>query len=104
MYSTVKESNVETDCGKGCCGITKHDTSKKTSKDCCPNGSCNPFQSCGCCFGFEISEFDFQFFVLPSSNQVGYSSIKNELSNYHSDYFHPPEMVSRQFICLTGIN
>ena len=94
LLSNAKESTIETACNKECCGINKHSKSKKTSKDCCPNGACNPFQSCGCCFGFQISEFDFQFFSLSTSNKSIYTSLSNELSNYHSDYFHPPEFAS----------
>jgi hypothetical protein len=78
---------------KGCCHKCCHQTTNEESNTCCPTNACNPFQLCGCCFGFNTNTQTFNFNINPDAIgwlTAGHSKL---ISGYYPDNFQPPEMI-----------
>lgn len=96
MPQPLIASETSVCCEEGVCdGCGTKDAPKDKQQhndDCCPNGVCNPFQSCNCCFLHVVEKFQIVPKPILGSPTQKFSLYNESLtSTYTASFFHPPE-------------
>lgn len=91
-------------CETECCAGDPADTDKSCSSgksdahDCCPDGVCNPFESCDCCPGFSILSAQTDFMTKSTILSLSLPPTEKILLGYSIDCFQPPEIAGIESI------
>ncbi len=96
IISCVKTSEqTKVKCDSHCCNENSDENNpvRKTSKDCCPNGTCNSFEIVDGYIGYLPEQLSYQFYAQTKSKQKIFTFESDKISGYYPDCFHPPELV-----------
>lgn len=97
VYNSLTSNTTEVHCGTNCCSNIpaeeKQNPSEEDSNGCCPNGFCNPFESCHCCTGVAVYMPSDSYISIDLNNRRSVPVSTGIISEYIDDCFHPPQFV-----------